>query len=113
MNSEVIIVSSFKREAKRLAKRHKSLKSDIANLIAQLRENPFLGVDIGYNLRKIRMAITSKGKGKSGGARVITFVILVKNDDYSVVLLTLYDKSERNNISDNELLELLKSNGLT
>ncbi len=62
-------------------------------------ENPFMGSDLGRGVRKIRMAIGSKGKGKSGGARVLTLTVLV-SDDADVTLLTIYDKDEIDNVSD-------------
>ena len=62
-------------------------------------ENPFQGSDLGGGVRKIRMAIGSKGKGKSGGARVLTLTILV-SDDADVTLLTIYDKEEIDNVTD-------------
>ena len=66
------------------------------------------GTDLGNRLRKIRLAITSKGKGQSGGSRVITYAITVQEDGIEVTLLTIYDKSDRENVSDKELLDLLK-----
>ena len=89
-----------------MGKRYKTLKEDYSNLLDSLAENPFQGTDLGHGLRKIRMAITSKGKGKRGGARVITLVALVAADDVDVLLLTIYDKSERENVSEQELREL-------
>lgn len=71
-----------------------------------------MGVDLGKGLRKVRMAIASKGKGKSGGARVITFVVLLATNDAEVKLLTIYDKSDRENIPDSELQAIMKHNGL-
>ena len=109
MNCRIETSDIFERQLKSLAKRYPSLKADIAQLRSELFENPFMGIDLGKHLRKIRLAITSKGKGKSGGARVITYVITVQED---VTLLTIYDKSDRENISDKELLDLLKACGL-
>ena len=77
MNYRIVLDDSFEREVKRLSKRYASLKADLANLCQQLYANPHLGTDLGGGLRKIRMAITSKGRGKSGGARVITFTVVV------------------------------------
>ena len=70
MNWTISTVPDFDREAKRLAKKYKSLRTDLSQLQKDLKQNPFLGVEILPGVRKIRMAITSKGKGKSGGARV-------------------------------------------
>lgn len=72
---------------------------------ATLEENPLLGIPLGDNTFKIRLAVASKGKGKSGGMRVITYVV-VKNE--KVYLADIYDKSEQANITDKELEELIK-----
>lgn len=93
---------------KRLAKRYKSLKQDIEKLGYDLLQNPEQGVKLGNNLRKVRLAITSKGKGKSGGARVITYTVILTEIDSEIKLLTIYDKSERENLTDKELQDILK-----
>ena len=77
-----------------------------------LYANPQLGTDLGGGLRKIRMAITSKGRGKSGGARVITFTVVVAVEETEINLLYIYDKAERASISRKEIEELLRKNGL-
>ncbi|MFW0716831.1 type II toxin-antitoxin system RelE/ParE family toxin [Pedobacter sp. N23S346] len=104
MNYDVIAVPSFKKELKKLSKKYHSLKAELSILFDDLEKNPNLGTPIGKNCYKIRIAITSKGKGKSGGARIITNFIVT---DSTVYLLSIYDKSEKENISDKELLELL------
>jgi hypothetical protein len=78
-------------------------------MIDSLQENPTQGEPLGKDCFKIRMAITSKGKGKSGGSRVITCVKIVNQIAY---LLTIFDKSDKKNISDIELDELLHIAGL-
>ena len=93
-------------------KRYASFADDYENLLMDLKANPRLGTDLGGGLRKIRMAITSKGKGKSGGARVITYTVIVQVDETEINLLTIYDKAERESISKEELKELLQKNGL-
>ena len=103
---------TFEKEAKRLGKRYMSMKSDIASLSEELLANPHLGKDLGGGLRKIRMAITSKGKGKSGGARVISFTVVVAVEETEINLLYIYDKAERSSISKKEIEELLRLNGL-
>ena len=67
------------------------MKQDFSNFLDELEKNPFQGSEFGKGLRKIRMAITSKGKGKSGGARVITVTAIVSVDETNVTLLTVYD----------------------
>lgn len=90
---------------KKLAKKYSSLKSEFADLLESLEEEPQQGISLGNNCYKIRISISSKGKGKSGGARIITnFVISEK----TVYLMSIYDKSEKESISDKELEGLLK-----
>lgn len=66
-----------------------------------------MGVDLGGGLQKIRMNITSKNRGKSGGARVITYTTIIAVQEQQIVLLTIYDKSEYSSISDKELKKLV------
>lgn len=106
MSYKIITIPSFDRELKSLAKKHRSIKIDLSSLGKQLLENPKMGDEVIKDCYKIRMAITSKGKGKSGGARVITFVYVL---DETIYLLSIYDKSDTDTISDNELRELIKS----
>lgn len=103
MNYSVLYTENFRKEAKRLAKKYISLKNDIAALIESLEQDPTQGKSLGKDCYKIRLAIASKGKGKSGGARVITCVFIAVAEVY---LLTIYDKSEKEDISDKELKAL-------
>jgi len=106
MSYKVITFPAFDRQAKRLTKKYGSLKNEIAELIRDLKENPKQGVSLGLDCYKIRLAISSKGKGKSGGARVITHIYLSGD---TVILLTLYDKSEQADISMAALKKILES----
>lgn len=101
------VIDEFKRQLKALVKKHKSMKQDYANLICDLKENPYLGVELGNGVHKIRMAIASKGKGKSGGARVITYVIEELDNDVIVHLLAIYDKSDISAVSDGYIKSLV------
>jgi mRNA-degrading endonuclease RelE of RelBE toxin-antitoxin system len=105
MSYSVKFIPKFEKELKRLAKKHPSLSSDFSVLIKSLKENPTQGISLGHNCYKIRLAIASKGKGRSGGARVITCFKVIHS---TVFLLTMFDKSEQENIADKELWELLK-----
>ena len=105
MSYNILPTSKFSKEIKRLIKKFPSLKSEFANLISLLSENPTTGTSLGENCFKIRIAIASKNKGKSGGARIITYLIL---KDKSVFLLAIYDKAEKQNITEKELKELIK-----
>ena len=105
MSYNVKFIPKFEKELKRLAKKYPSLKSDFSSLLISLKEDPAQGTPLGNECYKIRLSITSKGKGKSGGARVISCFRIVQN---TIFLLTIFDKSEQENIPDKELKELLK-----
>lgn len=105
MSYKVSSIPLFDRQAKRLAKKYPSLKKDLAELIQILSIEPLQGKALGNNFFKIRMAIASKGKGKSGAARVITFVKIVET---TVFLSSIYDKSEKATITDKELEQIFK-----
>jgi mRNA-degrading endonuclease RelE of RelBE toxin-antitoxin system len=106
MSFNILPTPPFERELKQLAKKYPSIKKDIAALTAQLLQHPQTGTPLGHDCYKIRMAISAKGKGKSGGARVITHVQVTKEH---IFLLSIYDKSEAENISDKDLLSRLKN----
>ena len=99
MNVTITLGEDFKRQAKQLSKKYRSLTDDLIIFQKDLMKHPFQGDDLGGGVRKVRMAIRSKGKGKRGGARVLTLTILVSNDA-DVTLLTIYDKGEIDNVSD-------------
>lgn len=105
MSYEVVVVESFEKQLKRLTKKYKSLKEDIKPLIDSLETDPSQGDYLGNDCYKIRLGISSKGKGKRGGARIITCVKVVNKNVY---LLSIYDKSEKENLDDLELHRLLK-----
>lgn len=100
--------SDFLRQIKSLRKKYPSLQHDYDSLLDELTSNPFSGVDLGGGVRKVRMAIASKGKGKSGGARVITYNVTRSEDHIHINLLTIYDKSEISNVSDAYIGSLIK-----
>ena len=77
-----------------------------------MAKNPYQGADLGHGLRKVRMAISAKGKGKSGGARVITLILAYSEEESEIGLLYIYDKSEEENLTDKELSDILRENGL-
>ncbi len=104
MNYEVLAIPAFVRKAKKLVKKYPSFKTDLSRIIEGLKKDPVQGAPLGKDCYKIRMAITSKGKGKSGGARLITCIVIKEE---TVFLLTVYDKSEKENITDAELTDLL------
>ncbi len=105
MSYKIIAVPVFTKELKKLAKKYISLKSDLTSLFDTLEKNPEQGTPLGKNCYKIRLAISSKNKGKSGGARLITNFVI---SDDTVYLLSIYDKSDKENLTDKELEELLR-----
>ena len=116
MKITVRVTKSFGSAAKPLLKKYPSLSGDLLRLEKELEVNPKLGTPLGRDIFKIRLKITSKGKGKSGGARVISFLetnvisIMQKtSEEITVNLLTIYDKADVDNISDKELKELIKN----
>lgn len=104
MSFNVKSIDVFEKQAKRLIRKFPSLKFELLELIQKLKETPEMGEHIGKNCYKIRISIASKGKGKRGGARVITNFVI---SETTVYLLFIYDKSERDTISEKEISELL------
>ena len=117
MKVTVKITKSFSSAAKPLLKKYHSLSKDLLNLEKELMGTPRLGTSLGQDVYKIRLRISSKEKGKSGGARVISFVETtligvikkISDEEITVNLLSIYDKADVENISDKELKELIKS----
>jgi mRNA-degrading endonuclease RelE of RelBE toxin-antitoxin system len=105
MSYNVLTIPPFDKQLKRLAKKYPSLKNEFAELLESLEQEPEQGTNLGNNCYKIRIAIASKGKGKSSGARVITNFVIAEE---TVFLISIYDKSEKDNLTDKELNELLK-----
>jgi mRNA-degrading endonuclease RelE of RelBE toxin-antitoxin system len=106
MNFSVIASDKFKKEAKRLVKKYPSLKQELSELSDVLANQPTTGTPLGDNIYKIRLSIKSKGKGKSGGGRVITYALIKSKEVY---LLTIYDKAEFESIDDGTLKAIIKS----
>ena len=99
----------FLRQLKHLAKKYKSIADDLEVLRDELKQNPYAGAEPGGGARKVRMSIKSKGKGKSGGARVITYLVSAVEENIEISLLTIYDKSEKENITDKEIRSLIQA----
>lgn len=105
MSFDVIATEPFEKKVKKLARKYKSLPADLAPVFKQLAQEPTSGTSLGKECYKIRIAISSKGKGKSGGARLITYVRVARG---TVFLLDIYDKSDKATISDKELVSLIE-----
>ena len=116
MSVTVHITKSFKTAVKPVLKKYPSISVDLLKLEKVLLADPKHGTALGHNTYKIRLKISSKGKGKSGGARVISFVetiligeVQLLEEDTSVNLITIYDKADTANITDKELKDLIKA----
>lgn len=109
MSFSVTITPDAKKDAKQLSKRYRSLKGDLAGLVLALKDNPQQGEPLGKDCFKLRMAISAKQKGKSGGARVITCVKIVAEQ---VFIIAVYDKSELASLADEKIEQRLRNAGL-
>src|SRR5215208_1757879 len=105
MSYEILRTAEFTKHLKQLSKKYPSLKYNYSLLLNSLEQNPIIGTSLGKDCYKIRLKISSKKTGKSGGARAITYVrIQLKR----ITLLDIYDKLEKDNITDRELATLIK-----
>lgn len=112
MDVKIITSKKFRRKARPLLKKYHSLSGELKELENQLIKNPKLGISIGKKCYKIKLAVKSKGKGKRGGLRVITYIVIKIINEINelkiINLVTIFDKSEYSNISDNELKEAIR-----
>lgn len=113
MNVEVLISNNFRREAKRHIKKFRTLKEELTALQLSLMQDPNQGIKIAEDVYKIRLASKSKGKGKSGGFRIINYLIQTEETEdnlakISVILLSIYDKSETSTLSDTDISNLIE-----
>ena len=104
MNYKVIPTPEFIKNLKTLKKKYLNIKNDVLKLANELEKNPTMGTELGNNTFKIRIRNSDNNKGKSAGYRIITYCI---NDIKEVSLVTIYSKSEKENILDLELKELI------
>ncbi len=108
MKVTIYTEKEFEHQLKKLSKKYRSIIKDYAYFLDELENNPYQGSSLGKGVRKVRMAIASKGKGKSGGARVITYNIYQEEETIVIDLLTIYDKGEIANITDDFIEYLLE-----
>ena len=104
MIKEVRFSNDFQRAFKRLKKRYRSLPEDFKQLLLSLAANPCQGAELYDGMRKVRINFTSKGRGKSGGGRVI---IRLQVEDTRLSFLYIYDKSNMGNVSDDFLDDII------
>jgi hypothetical protein len=96
---------TFLQEFKKLRKKFKKIDSDLKKLIPELQNNPKYGTSLGNNLFKVRVPNSSIPTGKSGGFRIITYLIV----EEKLFLVSIYSKTEKENISDSEIIEATKN----
>jgi mRNA-degrading endonuclease RelE of RelBE toxin-antitoxin system len=106
MSYNIIPTDKFKKQAKKLVKKYSSLKKELENFALELSLNPEQGKSLGNNTFKVRLSVKSKNKGKSGGMRVITFIIKPNKEVY---LLTIYDKADIESVDDNTITKLIEN----
>lgn len=105
MSYSIELSANFKKEAKRLIKKYPSLKEELALLFEELELNPTMGTPLGNDIYKIRLAVASKNKGKSGGARVLSFIKITQT---TILLFSIYSKGEVDNLTDSQIKDLIK-----
>lgn len=108
MKVSVHLTGEFERMAKPLAKKYKSFQNDYYTFLDNLKKNPTQGIPLGGGVYKIRMSIESKGKGKSGGARILTYRVERKQEHLDIFLLSIYEKGEIDNVSDAYIKQIVK-----
>lgn len=113
MSYNLHVSSYFAKEAKRLSKKYPSFKHDLDKFKKSLQENPLQGTELSPGIRKIRMAIESKHKGLSGGARVITYNVLAQEQNGEIELLLLYDKSDAETVKLSVVKEIIRDMGFS
>ena len=111
MSYSIKVSGCFAKEAKRLAKKYPSFKKDYEFFLESLQENPLQGDELTPGIRKIRMAIKSKGKGKSGGARVITYNVIAEQHNGIIALLLIYDKSDFSTVDVSVVKQIVHDEG--
>ncbi len=109
MRIRIEVIDEFKRNFKRLSKKFRTLNVELNELIIGLESNPKLGKSLGAGLYKIRLASESKGGGKSGGFRVITYYVEETDDSEIIYLVTIYDKSEEDSIKKSDLVKIVET----
>jgi len=109
MSFSIELTDHFKKEAKKLIKKYRFLKVELEVLGNELTENPTSGIPLGHDVYKVRLSIASKGKGKSGKARIITFVKVVRE---TVYLVSIYEKGQLDNLTKDQIIEMLRKVGL-
>lgn len=110
MKLNIYFTPTFSKKFKRYLKKFQSLKADLDSFLSGIDKSS--AADLGGGVYKYRMSVKSKNKGKSGGFRVITFELILSEEEKDITLLTIYDKSEQASITQNQVEDILKEEGL-
>jgi len=94
----------FDKQAKRLSKKYKNIKSDLTRLLREFDDYHQNAIEIKSNLYKIRLANSSKNRGKRAGFRIYYYIKIKQ----TVYMLTVYDKSEVEMIDEELLQDLIR-----
>jgi len=109
MNLKLIPTPEFSRSVKKLFKKYRQIPQDLKNLEYELINNPKSGIELGNNCFKLRIPNSSVPTGKRGGFRVFYYY---KDKNNNIYLLTIYSKTDIENISDRKLADIIDKNGL-
>lgn len=112
MNISIRTTKDFDRAYRKLCKHYRSLPDDFRSFIHELETQAIEGKEVIEHVFKYRIAISSKGKGKAGGGRILTYEIMAVKEEKSITLTFIYDKSAQSSVSQKEIKELLKKAGL-
>jgi mRNA-degrading endonuclease RelE of RelBE toxin-antitoxin system len=112
MKINILTLPAFDKAYKKLHKKYPSIKLDIKELENELISNSEIGIDLGNDIRKVRLQIKSKNSEKRRGARIITYSLLVSLDSKNIILVTMYEKGKTETISITEIKSILQSEGL-
>ncbi len=105
---QIKLTKLYKQQSKRLIKKYPSLAGEIPIALEPLANDQLEGFDaMPKGFYKIRVPIASKGVGKRGGARIIAHVRIVEDKAF---LVSIYDKAEYSNVSDDVLKEFTRDN---
>ena len=108
MAIKISFSSFFDSRVKKFVKKFPSLADELREFLESLQENPLIGQSLGAGLYKIRLASNSKRKGKSGGFRIINYIVTENKEDIDITILTIYDKSEDSTMKKNILVKMVK-----
>ena len=108
MKTNFLVKPRFDRNYKKLKKKYPSLPADVELFKKDFADNHNAGTSLGGGFRKVRLAVRSKGKGKSGGARIITCELCLKAEGDTIVLVDIYDKAELDSLKESEYIRLLQ-----